>query len=139
MEATRDEAEAMLAQAGGAQRRVQARSPKEHVPFFIWGTFKAVVIPGFDLFDKNVWGWVTMSLAVVGFIATAGYFVTRSRHVRVSERSPWWTWPALTVWMCICGAIAVGLDGALSFSYVLGGWLSSIPLFVWGYRLREVS
>ena len=129
----------MLADAQRAERRVRARSPREHVPFYLWGAFLALVIPGFDLFDRDVWGWVTIAVAVAGFIGTCGYFATRAWHVRVPERSPWWTWPILTVWHCACAAIAVLLDGALPVSFVLGGWLSAVPLLVWGARLRKAA
>jgi hypothetical protein len=139
MEPTRHEAEVMLAEAQRAERSVRARSAKEHVPFYLWGAFLALVIPGFDLFDRDVWGWVTICVAVAGFIGTCGYFLTRVWHVRVAERSPWWTWPVLTVWHGVCAVSAVLLDGALPVSYVLAGWVSALPLFVWGARLRKAA
>lgn len=59
--------------------------------------------------------------------------------MRVMERSPWWTWLALTAGMCGGGVIAVGLDDTIAFSYVIGGILSAVPLFAWGQRLRSDS
>lgn len=139
MDTTKNEAQAMLAEAQRASRAVYARSAKEHVPYYGWGAFQALVIPGFDLVDRSIWGWVTIAIAALGFVATGAYYATRSRHVQVPERSPWWTWLALTAWMCLAGGIAVAFDGALGFSYVLGGWIGAVPLFVWGSKLRRTA
>ena len=127
----------MLADAGRTRRAIAARIPKEHMPFFAWGAFLALVIPGFDIFDRTAWGWTTMAVAVALFATTAVYFVTRERHVRVAERTPSWTWAALTVGVCVGGAIAEGLDDAIAFSYVIGGIVAAVPLLVWGRRLRD--
>jgi uncharacterized membrane-anchored protein len=137
MQPSKHEAQAMLANAGQAGAAVSARIPQEHVPFLAWGAFMALVIPGFDLIDRTIWGWTTMAIALVLFAATAVYFVLRERDVRVSDRTPSWTWVALTAGVCVGGAIAEGLDDAIAFSYVLGGIIAAVPLLIWGQRLRR--
>ena len=137
MQPSKHEAQAMLADAGQVGGAVSARIPKEHVPFLASGAFMAIVIPGFDLVDRTVWGWTTMAVALVLFAATAVYYVTRERDVRVSDRTPSWTWVALTAGVCVGGAIAEGLDDAIAFSYVLGGIVAAVPLLIWGQRLRS--
>jgi len=126
----------MLADAGQTTRAVRAHIPKEHVPFFAWGAFLAIVIPGFDIVDRTTWGWTTMAVALALFAATAAYFVSRERHVHVADRTPSWAWVALTAGVCVGGAIAEGFDDALAFSYVIGGLIAATPLLVWGQRLR---
>ncbi len=136
---TKQEAQAMLADAGHARQAVHARTPKEHAPFFAWGAFLALMIPGFDIFDRSVWGWITLAVALALLVATGAYHLARSRDVRVAERTPSWTWFALTVGTLLGGVIAEGLDDTIAFSYVLGGVLSAMPLLVWGQRLRTHS
>jgi len=139
MEPTKQEAQAMLADAGNARRAVHARMPKEHVPFFAWAAFLALVIPGFDIVDRAVWGWTTMAVALALFLATGLYYVLRSRDVRVADQAPSWTWAALTAGICVGGIVAEGLDDALAFSYVIGGILSAVPLLICGQWLRRSS
>ena len=139
MQPTKHEAQAMLTDAGHAGQAVHARIPKEHVPFLAWGAFMAIVIPGFDLFDRAIWGWATMAVALVLFAGTAVYFAMRERDVRVADRTPSWTWVALTAGVCAGGAIAEGLDSAIAFSYVIGGIVAAVPLVLWGERLRRDS
>ncbi|MGH9277353.1 MAG: hypothetical protein ACRD12_04510 [Acidimicrobiales bacterium] len=38
--------------------------------------------------------------------------------------------------MRVWAVIAVVLDGVAPFSYVLAGWMSALPMPVWGWRLR---
>lgn len=137
MEPNKQDAEMMLAHAGQAQRAVSARTPKEHVPFIAWGAFMAILVPGFDLVDRTTWGWTTIAVAVALFAATGAYFVARERQVRVADRTPSWTWVALTAGVCLGGAVAEVLDDSLAFSYVLGGVIAAVPLLLWGERLRR--
>jgi len=139
MEPTKHEAQALLAGATQTGHAVHARTPKEHLPFIAWGAFLALVIPGFDLVDRTVWGYTTMAVALVLFAATAVYFILRERDVRVADRTPSLTWVALTAGVCVGGVIAEGLDDAIAFSYVLGGIVAAVPLFAWGQRLRRDS
>lgn len=137
MKPTKQEAEIMLANAGQTRRTVHARTPKEHIPFLAWGALMAIVIPGFDIVDRAVWGWTTMAVGLALFAATAVYFVVRERDVHGADRTPTWTWVALTAGVCVGGAIAEGLDDSIAFSYIIGGIVSAIPLLVWGLRLRR--
>ena len=139
MQPSKREAQTMLADAGQTAGAVHARTPKEYVPFFAWGAFLALVIPGFDIFDRAVWGWTTMAVALALFLATGMYYVLRSRDVRVADQAPSWTWAALTAGICLGGIIAEGLDDAIAFSYVIGGILSAVPLFICGQWLRRRS
>jgi len=137
MQPTKHEAQTMLADAGQTGRAVHARTPKEYMPFVAWGAFMAIVIPGFDVIDRTVWGYTTIAVAVALFAATAVYFVVRERDVRVADQTPSWTWVALTAGVCVGGAIAEGFDNAIAFSYVIGGIVAAVPLVVWGQRLRS--
>lgn len=139
MEPTKQEAQAMLADAAQKRRAVHARTPKEHVPFIAWGAFMAIVIPAFDIIDRTVWGYTAIAVALALLVATAVYFLPRERDVRVADRTPSWTWVALTAGVCVGGAIAEGFDDAIAFSYVIGGMVAAVPLFVWGRRLRGDS
>jgi len=136
MKPTKHEAQALLAGADQTGQAVHARTPREHAPFIAWGAFLALVIPGFDIVDRTVWGYTTMAVALALFVATAVYFIVRERDVRVADRTPSLTWVALTAGVCFGGVIAEGLDGALAFSYVLGGIVAAVPLLAWGQRLR---
>ncbi len=78
-------------------------------------------------------------MALALFLATALYYAVRSRDVRVTDRSPSWTWVAMTVGICVGGVVAESLDDAIAFSYVIGGLLSAVPLLVWGQHLRTSS
>jgi len=136
MNVSRRDAVELLGEAERARRAVEGRAPKEHLPFIGWGLFNAVVIPGFDVFDRAVWGWVTIAIAVVGFVATLAYFATRSMQVQVKQRSPWWAWPAVSVWVTLAGLLAWALDGEVAFAYTVSGLVGGAPLFAWGLHLR---
>ncbi len=136
MSVSRREAVELLGEADRAGRAVEGRAPKEHLLFIGWGLFNAVVIPGFDVFDRAVWGWVTIAVAVVGFVASFAYFATRSRTVEVRQRSPWWAWPAVSVWVTLAGLLAWALDGEVAFAYTVAGLVGGAPLIAWGLRLR---
>ena len=43
-----------------AGKAVERGAPKEYLPFIGWGLFNALVIPGFDVFDRSMWGLVTV-------------------------------------------------------------------------------
>ena len=139
MEPTKHEAQALLAGARQTGQAVHARTPKEHAPFIASGAFLALVIPGFDIFDRTVWGYTTLAVALVLFAATAVYFILRERDVRVADRTPSLMWVALTAGVCVGGVIAEGLDDAIAFSYVLGGIVAAAPMFAWGQHLRRDS
>lgn len=136
MKVSRRDAVEMLSEADRAGRAVERRAPKEHVVFIGWGLFNALVIPGFDVFDRAVWGWVTIGIAVAGLVATLAYYATRSIQVEVKPRSPWWTWPLLGLWVGLAGLLAAALDGEVPFAYTLAGLVGAAPLLAWGLHLR---
>ncbi len=134
---SRREAVEMLGEAEHAGRAVERRAPKEYVAFIGWGLFNALVIPGFDGFDRALWGWVTIGIAVVGLVATITYFATRGIQVEVKQRSPWWIWPVLGLWIALAGLLATTLDGDVTFAYTVAGLVSAAPLLAWGLYLRK--
>ena len=137
MTVSRREAVEMLRDADRAARAVEDRAPKEHLTFIGWALFNAMVIPGFDVFDPGVWGWVTIAIALAGFVATSAYFATRSMQVEVKQRSPWWTWPVLGLWLALAGLLGSTLDGEIALPYTVGGLVSAAPLLAWGLHLRR--
>lgn len=137
MDTAQDEAVRLLDEADRAGREVERRAPKEYMPFFGWALFNAVVIPGFDVFEPSVWGWVTIGIAVAGLVATLTYFVVRSVQVEVKMRSPWWTWPVLGLWGAAVSFLGPALDDKIGFAYTLAGWLAAAPLLAWGLHLRR--
>lgn len=136
MAVSRREAVEMLGEADRAGRAVGRRAPKEHVAFIGWALFNVVVVPGFDLFDRALWGWVTVGVALAGAVATFAYFATRSVQVEVRQRSPWWTWPVLGLWLALASLLGAVLDGHVAFAYTLAGLVGAAPLLAWGLHLR---
>ncbi len=137
MSDTRREAVEMLRQADRAGRAVESQAAKEHVPFIGWALFNAVVIPGFDVFDRAFWGFVTIGIAVIGCVATFAYFAVRGFKVEVEQRSPSWMWPVLGLWIAAAGLVPWVLDDNIGFAYTLGGLVAAAPLFAWGLHLRS--
>ena len=137
MDMTQEKAAKLLVEADRAGKAVERRAPKEYVPYLGWGLFNALVIPGFDVFDRSTWGLVTVGVAVAGFVATFVYFLLRSMKVDVKPRSPWWAWVALGLWMGLASFIGPALDDTTRFSYTLAGLVAAAPLLAWGLRLRR--
>ncbi len=135
---TKAEAQTMLNEGDRIAQTVAERRPKEHVPYVGVGLLTALVIPGFDLFDRMTWGWVTIAIAITGYIACMTYFGAR-RWITVRERSPQWTWPAISVWMMLMGVTATLLDGHTDLAYTIAGIAAAIPPLAWGLRLRRTS
>ncbi len=135
---TKAEAETMLNEGDRIAQTVAARRAKEHVPYVGVGLLTALVIPGFDLFDRMTWGWVTIAIAIAGYAACMTYFGSR-RWIAVRERSPEWTWPAISVWMMLMGVTATLLDGHTDLAYTIAGIAAAIPPLAWGLRLRRTS
>ncbi|MEJ7824817.1 MAG: hypothetical protein WKF48_05285 [Solirubrobacteraceae bacterium] len=135
---TKAEAETMLNEGDRIARAVTERRPKEHVPYVGVGLLTALVIPGFDLFDRTTWGWVTIAIAIAGYAACMTYFGSR-RWIVVRERSSQWTWPAISVWMMLMGVTATLLDGHTDLAYTITGIAAAIPPLAWGLRLRRTS
>ncbi len=139
MDVTKQEARDLLRGAQRATGAVASQSPKEHLHFWGWGLFLVLVIPGFDLFDRTVWGWVAIGVAVTLAATTGLYYLLQTRTVRPTESSPMWVWPALTAWMSGCALLSIGLNNSLTFSYALGGILAALAFVGWGERVRRTS
>jgi hypothetical protein len=139
MDAIGQEAESLLNGAEHTRHVVAAHTPQEYVHFFGWGLFLALIVPGFDLFDRTIWGWVTLAVAAAGFLFTGVYYALRDRQVRTVDRTPSWVWVALTAWVSGAGVLSMALDDALAVSYLLGGVLAAVPLLVWAERLRRLA
>ena len=137
MSPSRRKAVEMLREVDRAGQPVERRAPKEHLVFVGWALFNAVVIPGFDLFDRAAWGWVTVGIAVAGFVATLAYFASRSIQVEVKQRSPWWTWPVLGLWLALASLMAAVIDDEVAFAYTVAGLVGAAPLLAWGLHLRR--
>ena len=137
MATSRREAAEMLQEADHVGREVERRAPKEQLAFLGWGLFNAVVIPGFDVFDRAVWGWVTIATTVAVLVLTFAYFATRGIQVEVKQRSPWWMWPVLGMWIALAGLLAAALDDDVTFAYTLAGLVGAAPLLAWGLYLRR--
>jgi hypothetical protein len=120
-----------------AGKAVDRRERKEYIPYIGWGLFNAVVIPGFDFFDRSMWGWITIGVAVAGVVATVAYFLLRSAQVEVKQRSPWWTWVVLGLWIALDSFIGPALDDMTTLSYTLAGLVGAAPLLAWGLHLRR--
>ena len=70
-------------------------------------------------------------------MATFVYFLLRSMKVEVKQRSPWWTWVVLGLWMALASFIGPAFDDTMTFSYTLAGLVAAAPLLAWGLRLRR--
>jgi hypothetical protein len=134
---TRREAESLLADADRAGQVVQRRAPKEHLPFYLWGLFHLLVIPGFDVVDPEIWGPVTLAVASVGCVGTYFYFARGSDRVLVRERSPWWAWPTLAAFSGLIAALTVGVGEQIRLPYTLAGLVIAVPMFAWATQLRR--
>jgi membrane associated rhomboid family serine protease len=138
MEPTKQDAEAMLEEAGGIQVAVRARTPREHVPFLAWGLLVALFGPIRDLGDDSVLGGILLWVAPAVSAAILVSYLRRCRQVRVRPRTPNWLALAFGAWVVAATAVLPGLvDGAISFAYSLGGVLGAAPLVLWAERLRR--
>ena len=137
MDMTQENAAKLLVEADRAGEAVERGAPKEYMPYLGWGLFNALVIPGFDVFDRSMWGLVTVGVDVAGFVATFAYFLLRSMKVEVKQRSPWWTWVVLGLWIALASFIGPAFDDMMTFSYTLAGLVAAAPLLAWGLRLRR--
>lgn len=138
MEPTKQDAEAMLKEAGGIELAVRARTPQEHLPFLAGGLVLALTAPLRDLGDDSVLGGVLQWVALVVPAAILVFYMRQSRQVRVRPRSPKWLPPALGAWAIAAGFVLPRLlDGTIGFAYTLGGGLAAVPLLLWAEWLRR--
>jgi hypothetical protein len=140
MEPTKQDAEAMLNQAGGIQLAVRARTPREHVPFFAYGLLLALLAPIRDLGDDSVVAGIGQWIVMGGAAAVLITHLRQFRQVRVSPRTPIWLALAFGAWVVAVTTFLPGLlDGTIDFASTLAGVLAAAPLLVWAERLRRTA
>ena len=140
MEPTKQDAEAMLEEAGGIQLAVRARTPREHMPFFAWGLSMALFGPLRDLDDDSVLGGILQWVAPAVVFGLLVNYIRHSRQVRVSDRTPTWLALALIPWALAASLFLPGLlDGTIDFAYTLGGIVAAVPILVWAEYLRRTA
>ena len=140
MEPTKQDAEAMLNEAGGIQLAVRARTPREYVPFFAYGLLLAGLAPMRDLGDDSAVAGIGQWIVIGGAVALLITYLRLYRQVRVSPRTP--TWLALTfgAWVITAETFLPRLlDGTIDFAYTLAGVLAAAPLLVWAEWLRKTA
>ncbi len=138
MEPTKQDAEAMLAGAGGIGIAVRARSPREHIPFLAWGLLAALSGPVRDLGDDSVTGSILMWVAPAIGLAILLDYLRRCRQVRVTPRTPNWVALAFAAWYIAAATLLPSLvDDTIGFASSLGGILAAAPILWWADRLRK--
>ena len=143
MEPMRQDAEAMLRDAGAIETAVRARAPKEH-PLYV-GMGLTILLIGLvvDLNDTGgVAGAVGAALALGALAVTVGMnvpYLRRYRQVRKRSTPQWLEW-ALGLWSA-AALFSVGalLDGIIGFSFTLGGIVGAVPFLLWAQRLRRTA
>ena len=128
----------MLNEAGGIQLAVRTRTPKEHVPYFVWGLSMALLWPINDLGDDSVVGGIGQWIVMGGAVALLITYARQFRQVRVRDRTPIWLALALIPWALAASLFLPGLlDGTIDFAYTLTGVVAAAPLLVWAEHLRR--
>ena len=126
MEPTKQDAEAMLNQAGGIQLAVRARTPREHVPFFAYGLLLALLAPIRDLGDDSVVAGIGQWIVMGGAAAVLITHLRQFRQVRVSPRTPIWLALAFGAWVVPVTTFLPGLlDGTIDWT-AFSVWLSAL-------------
>jgi hypothetical protein len=145
MEPTRQDAEAMLKDAGGIETAVRARAPQEHPLYFATGL--AYVLGGlaFDLGGGDDSGGAAAALTVVGVVLLAVMSATHvpywRRYRQVRKRST----PMRLEWVLAAwGAVALFalgnlLNDTIGFAFTLGGIVGAAPSLLWAERLRRTA
>jgi hypothetical protein len=144
MEPTKQDAEAMLKDAGKIETAVQARAPQEY-PLYV-GMGLTILLIGLvsDLNDAaGVASVVGATLALVAIIAvTVGTnvpYLRRYRQVR-NRRTPKWLEWTLGLWSAAAlFSFGILLDSTIGFSFTLGGIVGAVPFLLWAQRLRRTA
>ena len=143
MEPTRQDAEAMLKDAGGIETAVRARAPQEHPLYFATGLVFVLAGLLFDLGGDNSGAAVAVTVVGVLVLAVmAGTHVPywrRYRQVRTRSTPKWLEWA-----LAACGAAAlfglgILLNGTIGFAFTLGGIVGAVPSLLWAWRLRRTA
>jgi len=144
MEPTKQDAEAMLTDAGRIESAVRARAPQEHQLYVAMGLVFVLLGMIFDLGgDDSVGATVAVAAATVVALVVLGAshvpYLRRYRQVRV-RRTPMWLEWALGCWAAVAlFSLGMLLDGTVGFSFTLGGIVGAVPFLLWAERLRRTA
>lgn len=143
MEPTKQDAEAMLKDAGEVGNAVRARAPREHPLYVGMGVTIVLIGLAVDLNDAGgVASVVGATLALVALAVTVGTnvpYLRRHRQVR-ARRTPMWVEWALGLWSAVAlFSLGILLDGTIGFSFTLGGIVGAVPFLLWAERLRRTA
>ena len=135
----------MLKDAGKMETAVRARVPQEHPLYFATGLSFVLYGPVLDLLVNGAGRGATVAapLIVVAIlavtVATHLPYWRRYRQVRMRRTPKWVEW-ALALWgAAALFTLGILLDGALGFSFTLGGLLGAVPSLLWAERLRRTA
>ena len=144
MEPTRQDAEAMLKDAGGIESAVRARAPQEHPLYFATGLVIRARRAGLRSRRRRQRG-AAVAVTVVGVVFLAVLVGThvpywlRYRQVRKRSTPKWLEW-ALAAWgAAALFALGILLDDTIGFSFTLGGIVGAAPSLLWAERLRRTA
>jgi VIT1/CCC1 family predicted Fe2+/Mn2+ transporter len=143
MEPTKQDAEAMLKDAGEIETAVRARSPQEHPLYVAMGLTTLLLGLAVDLSAAggvaSVVGATLVLVAIAVTVVTNGAYFLRYRQVRMRSTPKWLEW-ALAGWgsaaLCLLGIL---LDGTTGFAFTLGGAVGAVPFLLWAQRLRRTA
>lgn len=144
MEPTRQDAEAMLKDAGGIESAVRARAPQEHPLYFATGLVYVLAGLLFDLGGDSgdSAGVAVTVVGVVVLAVMAGTHVPywrRYRQVRTRRTPKWLEW-ALAAWgAAALFVLGILLNDTIGFAFTLGGVVGAVPSLLWAARLRRTA
>jgi hypothetical protein len=143
MEPSKQDAEAMLKNAGEVETAVRDRAPREHPLYVGMGLTVLLIGLAVDLNDAGgAAGVVAAGLVLVALAVTVGTNLAYlRRHLQVRGRStPTWLEWALGLWSAAAlFSLGILLDDTLGFSFTLGGAVGAVPFLVWAQRLRRTA
>jgi hypothetical protein len=131
----------MLEGAGEVETAVRAQAPKEHPLYVGMGLTILLLALTVDLSDAGGFasvvgtGFALLALAVT--VGTNFVYWLRYRQVRARSTPMWVEW-ALGLWSAAAlFSLGILLDGAIGFSFTLGGVAGAVPFLLWAQRLRR--
>ena len=147
MRPTKQDAEAMLKDAGEIETAVRARAPQEHPLYFATGLVYVLAGLLFDLGggDDSRGAAVEVTVTALGVLVLAVMAGThvpywrRYRQVRTRRTPKWLEW-ALAAWgAAALFGLGILLNGTLGFAFTLGGIVGAVPSLLWAERLRRTA
>jgi hypothetical protein len=146
MEPTKQDAEAMLKDAGQIETAVRARAPQEHPLYFATGLVYVLAGLLFDLGGGDDSGGAAVAVTVLGVLVLAvmagthvPYYWRRYRQVRNRSTPKRLEW-ALAAWgAAALFALGFLLNDTIGFAFTLGGIVGAVPSLLWAQRLRRTA